>query len=224
MILLLRGHIRNVFQDKNFYDVIKQIHCNNNDLEIYIHTWSIIQNTLSWRHVTVDRTAVTEEMIKIYFDDLSFLIKHIIIEDDKKIKIHGKRNGRVSQTLMPVLGWKNYWYGQHAIIQYINERIHEKNTCVVNLRFDVLHNSFQLSQEEIIQLIEDNKNKLFTKNVFIYNCERPGIDNIFIGNIKTQFDLIHNFHFNLDSIITNNKKTGNQEFLVFWENNKLNCE
>jgi hypothetical protein len=224
MIILLRGHIRNVFKNKNLYDVIKNIYTANNDVEIYIHTWDIIQNNISWRQVKMDATKVTEEMIKNYFDDLSFLIKHIIIDDDKKSKIHGTRNGRVSRSMMPMIGWKYYWFGQYQIIKYINEKIQDKNTCVVNFRFDVLDNSFHLNEEEIIQFIEKNKGNKFNKNVFAYESEKPGIDNIFIGNIKTQFDLINNFYFNLDQISINNKITYNQEYLAFWENNKLNCE
>lgn len=224
MIILLRGHIRNVFTNKKLYDLMKKIYNNNNDIEIHIHTWNIIQNNISWRQMKTDSTVVSEEMIKNYFDDLSFLIKNIIIDDDKKITIHGTRRGKVSKSGMPIMGWKYYWYGQHKNINYINEKIEDKNTCVLNFRFDVLDNSFCLREEEILQFIENNKDKKFNKNIFIFDHEKCGIDNLYIGSIKTQLDLINNFHFNLDKIILNNKIVRNQEFLAFRENDKLNCE
>ena len=49
MIILLRGHIRNSFDNDNLYNLIKRI---NNEIgikNIYIHSWNIQQNSLSWR-------------------------------------------------------------------------------------------------------------------------------------------------------------------------------
>jgi hypothetical protein len=42
MILILRGHIRNSFDNNKLYELIKLIYEKNSDLMIYIHTWSIV--------------------------------------------------------------------------------------------------------------------------------------------------------------------------------------
>ena len=70
MILLLRGHIRNSFENKDLYNFIKEIHYLIPDLKIFIHTWNIFCNNLSWRIMDMDSRVVKEELIYEYFDDL----------------------------------------------------------------------------------------------------------------------------------------------------------
>ena len=85
MILIIRGHIRKSFENKQFYNFIKKIYEIYPTLEIYIHTWSIFANNISWREIEVNDNIVTEDTIYTYFDDLKHLIKNIIIDDDTKI-------------------------------------------------------------------------------------------------------------------------------------------
>ena len=221
MILLLRGHIRSAFSDYNLINLIKQIYNEYKDLVIYISTFNIIQNSTSWRKIATNNTAVTEEMIKNYFKELSFLIKHIIIIDDSKIELIGNKAGNVCKSGMPLIGWKRYWYGKYQIINYINETFENKNEVVLNLRFDIFSNSFSIDKKKILQLISENKKKIFFKNEFISKIFCCGIDNVYIGDIKTQYALISNFYNNLDDIISKNKHIINQEHLVYIENNKL---
>ena len=47
MILVIRGHIRETFFTRNFYDLIKNISNTIPDLKIFIHTWNIISNNIS---------------------------------------------------------------------------------------------------------------------------------------------------------------------------------
>ena len=61
MIILLRGHIRNAFTNKNLYTFIKNI--SDNNTKIYIHTWNIISSNLSWRPILHDDTIVSSKMI-----------------------------------------------------------------------------------------------------------------------------------------------------------------
>jgi hypothetical protein len=227
MILILRGHIRNSFDNNNLYQLVHEILKNNNDLSIYIHTWNIIQSKLSWRRLETIDKPVTENCIQTYFKDLSPLIKHIIIDDDTNIELHGKLDGRVSNSRAPLLGWKRYWYGKNKIISYIQDCLPEKkNDMIINCRFDVLSNLFPFPIDNIVNLIENNKNKTFHKNVFIYDIENLkynqylGIDNIYIGNIETQSKLISHFHKNLDDILKKHS-TPHQEHIVFNVNNEL---
>jgi hypothetical protein len=221
MILVLRGHIRDSFNNDELFILISTIHRLIPNLEIYIHTWAIKQNNISWRPIIKDETPITNETIKHYFKNLTKLIKHIIIEDDKNIKITGNTKGVINKGHMPVLGWKNYWYGKYQIINYIymSEANHEK--LVVNMRFDVLSGRFPLESTKIIKFIEMQKAIPKETNKFISDTNGYGIDNIYIGSIRTQYKLIKHFHENLDLIIEKNRSTNEQEFIVFKENAKM---
>ena len=174
-------------------------------------------------------------MIYDYFKDLKHLIKHIIIDNDKNLKLFGNTKGLVYKA--PCLGWKNMWYGKFRIIEYLfqNSHLFEMNSpvdkLVVNLRFDIFSNSQLFESINIFKFI--NNIAYYTslyrhtlrKNIFIKNVATCyGIDNIYIGNINTMYKLIGHFHHNLDKIMLrykNNRKIKVQEALVFLENKRL---
>ena len=118
MILIIRGHIRNSFETKNLYNLVKEIHIIFPNLKLFIHTWNIFANNISWRNIMINEQNVNEKIIYDYFDDLSHLITNIIIDDDTKINLIGNLNGKINGS-MPIIGWKNYWYGKHKIVDYI---------------------------------------------------------------------------------------------------------
>ena len=84
MILILRGHIRNSFDDLQLYSFIKYLSQYYN-LDIYIHTWSIKQNDISWRVINNDFTEINTKYIENYLKDLFKFVKKIIIDDEKKL-------------------------------------------------------------------------------------------------------------------------------------------
>lgn len=221
MIIIIRGHIRSSFNNNDLFNLINDIYKNNNDLEIYISTFSIFQNNVSWRKMPINNTVVTNQIIYNYFRDLSHLIKYILIIDDTTINLIGTTKGPISKLCKsPILGWKRYWYCKYKIIEYINSIYILKDTVVVNIRFDIFSNSNNLNKNEIIQRIETKKSSMFTKNYFIIDTYRNGIDNFYIGTIALQYKLAYNFFYNLDIIIQKNEVV-NQERLVFIENNLL---
>lgn len=122
---------------------------------------------------------------------------------------------------MPILGWKNYWYGKYKIIEYINNINPNSEEIIVNFRFDILNNSNNFTEKTIIDFISNNIEKKIIKNVFIYEKETNGIDNIYIGNINKMYKLTHMFYYFLDDIIIKNTDTVNQEKLVFRINKNL---
>jgi hypothetical protein len=221
MILILRGHIRNSFENLDLYNLIQKIYNLDPNLKIFIHTWNIFSNNISWRNISENENIVTKEIIYDYFKNLNSCIKDIIIDDDKKITLIGNLHGKVCKSNMPIIGWKNYWYGKHKIIKTIYDKKEYENEMVLNSRFDILNNSFSFSNEQIINFIKDNIGKKFTKNNFIFDYEFCGIDNIYIGNIETMYRLSKRFYCNLDLIIRSHKNIHNQEFLVFKVNNNL---
>jgi hypothetical protein len=220
MIVLIRGHIRNSFDNNKLYEFIKDLYEKNSDLEIYISTFSIVQNNISWRIIEIIDIPVTDEFIYNYFKDLSHLIKKIIIIDDTIIKLVGNVEGKINNGDAPLIGWKNYWYCKYEALNYINNSIENKNTYVVNLRFDLFSNSNNFNKNDSILFIENNKNKGLNKNLFIkeFHLRSFGIDNLYIGNIKTQYELASHFFYNLDDIILNNSIITNPELFVFIEN------
>ena len=221
MILIIRGHIRESFKTKKLYDLIKNIHNACPELKIYIHTWNVIANNISWRKINSNGQNVNKEIIYNYFDDLQQLINHIIIDDDSNIKLIGNLEGKINKSLMPILGWKNYWYGKYRIIDYLfNNNIDEKET-VVNLRFDILDNSNSVNEKLIIEFIKTNSDSEFARNKFIADSEKEGIDNIYIGNVKTMHKLINEFFNNLDDILLNNNSVKHPEKLVYRINSEL---
>jgi hypothetical protein len=219
MIFILRGHIRESFETTELYHLIKDIYALFPDLKIFIHTWNIFANTISWRHISMNKTAVNDTIIYNYFDDLKHLIKKIIIDDDTKINLIGNLTGTINNGPMPIIGWKNYWYGKHKIIDYLYG-IGIDNEMIVNCRFDIMKNSNSMIHDNILNFIEKNRKIIFTKNIFNTISEyNGGIDNIYIGNINTMYKLTHTFFYNLDDILIKNNDTIHQEFLVYRINN-----
>jgi len=231
MIILLRGHIRNSFQTNELYELIHSLSKNIN-VKIYIHTWHILQSNISWREIPINNTEITEEYIYSYFKELKHLIKKILIEDDKNIQLVGNTKGNIGEGPAPLIGWKNYWYGQYKLISYLKSHTDielEKNEAVVNMRFDLFsnfnafcyHNFNGLPISEVRDFIEKNKEFNSNKNIFMKDQPSFGIDNIYIGNISTIHKLVSHFHYFLDNIFNKYTTVHHQEFLVFLENDSI---
>lgn len=221
MIIVIRGHIRNSFKTRELYNIVEKLYNIFPDLKIFIHTWNIFANNISWRTIDLNNDVVNEEIIYNYFDKLSSCIKHIIIDDDTNINLIGNLNGTINNGPMPIIGWKNYWYGKYKIIDYINNQFNYEEEMIVNLRFDLMCNSNYFNDELIFNFINNNSQIKFTKNVFLFDHECFGIDNIYIGNIYTMYKLTHIFYSELDDILSKNTDTINQEKLVYRINSKL---
>ena len=221
MIIVIRGHLRNSFETNQLYIFIEEVHNIYPDLKIFIHTWNIFANNVSWRNIDVNSAEVNHEIISKYFGKLSNCIKHIIIDNDNDIKLIGNLVGTINNGPMPIIGWKNYWYGKYKIIDYIyNQQKYDEET-VVNLRFDLFSNSNNFDKNLIIDFIKKNNEIKFTKNNFLFDYEANGIDNIYIGNINTMYKLTNKFFYELDDILCKNNNTRNQERLVYRINEQI---
>jgi hypothetical protein len=219
MIILLRGHVRNSFENDNLYNLIKELN-NKYSISIYIHTWHIKQSKLSWREMDEVNSLITTDLINNYFKDISHLIKLIIIDNDSIIKKIGNLEGNIMNTNCPIKGWKNLWYGNYKIINYIQTMNNDDNIVIMNMRFDIFNNSNNLSYDEIINFIDNTKNNNFHKNYFIEKDNLFGVDNIFIGNIDSMTYLLNNLYLKLDDILEKFKflDLRCQEHYVYYEN------
>jgi len=217
MILYLRGHVRNSFNNNNLYYLLKYINRVIPNIKIYIQTWNIIQSNISWREMNEIDYTVTNELIFNYFRDLSKNIKEIIILDDKKIELIGDLSGNICDTKAPKKGWKNMWYGILEGLKNIKRNFH--NELVINTRFDILSNSVSLNEQYILYFIKNNMN-YSEKKMKVYNLNGCfGIDNIFIGNIDNMLVFIEYFYTNLDEILKKYPIILHQELIFFNENN-----
>lgn len=218
MILLLRGHIRDSFDNNNLYNLVADISDIVDDLEIYIQTWSVVQSGISWREMEQDDAVVDEYLIQNYFRRLN--IKNIIILDDSQIELIGNTSGFVSNTKMPIRGWKNMIYGMYQGIKNIKENHKTKDNVVLNMRFDVLRNSFGFTEKQILDFVEANCEMAPKTNVFMINKPFPGCDNAFIGTINTTYGLIERLYSKLDEVLKNYPDIFHQEYIVFYESYK----
>jgi hypothetical protein len=219
MYIIIRGHIRNSFTTNDLYNLIKYL-SEKYIIKIYIHTWSIKQNNVSWRPIENDFTEINIEYFQSYFQDLFKFVKKIIIEDDINIKLYGNVGGKMLLTKTSILGWKRYIYGQHKIIKYLYHK-KNKNKFLLNIRFDLFTNSFIFPYDEIMNFINNNYNNYHKKNMFLREGEYCGIDNIIIGTIKTNYKLISLIHYHLDDILVNNKDLEHPEFIIYRVNNLI---
>ena len=135
MIILLRGHIRNAFDDNKLYDLLKSLD-SISPINLYIHTWSIQQNSLSWRRLANIATVITEERIRAYMRDLAPCIRCIQIDPDGQLPLIGTTEGTLVQGgSMPKRGWKNMWAGMERIMSAIVADHPSGTLRVLNTRF-----------------------------------------------------------------------------------------
>jgi hypothetical protein len=220
MILILRGHIRNSFETPELRILVHEMHKLDPTLHIYIHTWNVVSNNLSWRPMPLNPTPVTPTLIRTYFGELAKCIQHIMIEDDSNIKLIGNISGNICKTKMPVQGWKNYWYGQYQILKHLQTKHLPKQT-IINTRFDVLSNSVSFEKYDILHFIQENKENQFTKNKFMFETKQVGMDNLYLGNLTTMLSLVTMFHYHLDEIQVKYPFITNQEHLSFFMNEDI---
>jgi len=229
MILIIRGHIRNSFSNYLLKQFVNAVVESNNQFmiptSIYIHTWDIIANNLSWRQIQEDGRHVSPEMIYAYFgEELKSYIKNIMIENDANIQLIGNLEGTINHGPMPIKGWKNYWYGKYRIAEYLIQHVGQTNDeTVVNMRFDLFSNSNNFPPKRIFDFIQENRQigLCATQNVFLEDKEVNGIDNVYMGNCRTMVAIAEQFHYHLDEILQKHNDTINQERLVFRMNKEM---
>jgi len=226
-IIIIRGHINNSFDNDELYNFLKLVSIQY-QLKIYLHTWNIKSNGISWDRLRKkDNTVVNEDSIKEYFRDLFPLIKKMFIEDDNDIILIGKTYGVICSGTLPKIGWKNMWYGIHKITQEVFNNENEK-IIILNTRFDTFTNSNPINSEYLFNEISSKfKYTKFKKNYLIEipqkldNKKLHGIDNNVIGDKNTLIKISKHFHEKLDEIEKNYWNIITQEVIVFYENNRI---
>lgn len=208
-ILILRGHIRNSFDNNKLYNLIKQISSLYN-IDIYIHTWNIFASTDSYRPIRENANKVTKQVIYNYFKDASSYIKHIIIDDSKDVTFKGRIDGFINNTRVKIKSWKYVMYAQYKIIKYIKDNTTPDETdIIINTRFDLLTmgNFISLNEKCAINFISKSMYEMRTTNKKIYffgESSGIGIDNLYIMKINTMYEIFNELYHNLDNILIQN--------------------
>jgi len=220
LIIIIRGHIRDSFDNDNLYKYILNLSINYK-LYIFIHTWNIKSNNISWRSIKENYEEITEEIIINYFKNINLEKIFIDNDNDNYISLIGNIDGYIKTTLMPIKGWKNMWFGIYKINEYIlNNLINynlDVNTYCLNIRFDYFTNSTinQYNINDLNYLYNFTSNDIqFMKNSVSKNIPY-GIDNIYFGKFYKIFYTAKIFNFNLDDIINYYDYIHAQEILVF---------
>lgn len=218
--LLLRGHVRNSFNNKAFYLLLKQI-THDFETDIYIHTWNVVQTSLSWRGMHNDHTEVNENFLKNYFEDVWDNVKHVIIEDETKITLLGNTEGNIGATPCPVRAYKNMFYGKLQVAEYVYNNVPHHETAV-QTRFDILTNSNSTPPENIFNFLSSPpKTDERIKFISMDPNPRCGIENIYMSSVENIYKFINWFYLNFDQVYEKHNRTWNQEFPVFFERNSF---
>ena len=204
-ILFLRGHVRTALETKQLSAFVQKL-----GWDVYIHTWDESEAKLSWR--TLDRrqvSKITKQQLKHYFKKCN--VKHITIENDERIHLHGTTEGNVGG--ISKLAWKRYWYGQYNNI----EHFHGENCLCVSMRFDIfnvhVNNSYieHMTEEYLMsRFAKVNSNSI----TFLYDENMCGNDNMIGGSLQYMKKLLGRFHFHLDDIMGTYDVGKHQELLV----------
>ena len=218
IIIILRGHIRDSFDNNKIYKYISYL-SNIYKLYIFIHTWNVKSNNISWRNIEKNNSIVNEDIITNYFKNIN--IQKIFIDDETNVHLIGNVIGNINTTLMPIKGWKYMWYGIYKISNYILNNINkydlDVNTYTLNIRLDYFTNSTinQYNLNDLNSLYNFNSNDIqFMKNILHKNA-LYGIDNIYFGKFYKIYYTAKLFHSNLDYIIECFEDIHCQERLVY---------
>lgn len=223
--LIIRGHIRNAFGNRDLYDLVREI-SDRADISVFIHTWSVFQTSASWRRMPDDHNPVDEDQVRSYFSDLSPLIKKVMVDDEKKVELSGRLHGTIGHTPCPVAGYKYMFYGMLRAAEYVAS-VKPPEDLVVQTRFDVMSNWRRFSRGQIVDFVFRKPSKRIQFIVEeAYNESTVGIDNIYMANAKDMYEFIRHMYLNLDEVDEANKASrhmGHQEWLTMFEAMKFNA-
>jgi hypothetical protein len=217
--IIVRGHIRSSFEDKKLRFLLENI-SKMFDLRIYVQTWSVLQNGLSWRHLKENRAAVTDEMVRGYMDGFDVRIVDVI--DDSDIRHHGNTEGKIGRTPCPVLAWKNMYYGKFVASRRVLEN-EPGDSVTMQMRFDILSNPFSPKEIEILDFLNRDY-PLFAEGSLGEERMRflrmrcfMGVDNLYMATAEDMHKFASYMYYDMDRILHFHRRTIHQEHIAFHE-------
>lgn len=217
--LIVRGHIRSSFNDAKLKCLLDELGLNF-DLRAYVQTWSVFQNSLSWRKVEDIPTKVTEEAVRSYFGEID--VRRVRIIDDSKITHIGNTEGTIGRTPCPVRAWKNMYYGMMSASSTVLAS-EDPSSISVQMRFDILSNPFSPSMQEIVEFVKRDYEVLSSGDQpnermrFLRMRCFMGVDNIYMSTNEDLNRFISYMYYDMDRVLHLHRRTVHQEHIAFHE-------
>jgi hypothetical protein len=217
--LIVRGHTRSSLDDLRLLSLVARME-KIFEIHMYVQTWKIVQNNLSWRRVDTIEKEVTEQQIRNYFQNRE--IKSISILDDSTIDHVGNIEGNIGKTPCPIVAWKNMYYGMMDASSRVLD-FENPNSITLQIRFDMLSNNFSPSENGMIEFAEreysvleggnegDERLRFMRMECFL------GVDNTFMATASDMNRFINYMYYDMDRILDVHKLTFHQEYIAFHE-------
>jgi hypothetical protein len=238
MNLILRGHIRNSFENSDLHDLMLSIVAKVPDIKVYVHSWNVVQSPMSWRGMEENRNKVTPEIISDYLG-IGQNLRRVVVEDDGEVVVPGRVAGTVATTPCPIKGYKLMFYGMMRGSELVLEDS-DPEELVVQTRFDVLSNWIRTPPERIVEFLdakpEEGEPIRFLIRPGENGVERElrlnrwrrygpeyephwtaGVDNIFMATVKNMNRLLTHMYRRFDEVEAKHKRVRHQEWLLMFE-------
>jgi len=217
--LILRGHVRSSFGDMRLRELVDEIR-DLFDVRVYAQTWNIFQNNISWRRLEVNESKVCSGTVLKYFGGEN--VKKVLILNDGKISHLGNVEGKIGRTPCPIIAWKNMYYGMMAASSCVLQN-EGPSDITVQMRFDILSNSFSKSKGEILDFMKRDFDLLASgeegdeRMRFLYMRCFLGVDNIYMARNSDLHKFICYMYYDMDRILHFHRRTIHQEHISFHE-------
>jgi len=212
LALCLRGHVRDGLFNEALKQFVNKYEKEASCLDIYCHSWSESEAKTSYK--PLDRShlfQVKEALLRSYFKNHS--VRKVIIQNDSKVKIYGKKDGVVCKSICPLIAWKRMWAGQAAAVDAAYENYKDYD-LIINTRYDFFTTDICYTPPNQLRRLIFNNQK-FAFKYPTYTKSLIGVDNFYIGTPENMYKLVNDFYLNLDTIIRQYPDIVHQEELVY---------
>lgn len=216
--IALRGHVRDSLSDSRLRDLLGLM-SHSFRLSVFVHTWNLQQNSLSWRKVEEVPNQIDEEAVRTYLGGLD--VESVEIGRDGFVNHPGNIEGTIGRTRCPVLGWKNMYYGKVRVCSLVSASTPPEGVTM-QMRFDLLSNPFSPKEEELLEFAKrefealsvdpgDERIRFLRMHCFL------GVDNVYMARIGEMSKFVSYMYYDMDRILVVHRGTVHQEHIAFHE-------
>lgn len=208
------------------------------NIKVYVHSWNVVQSSVSWRKMDDDRTEVNQEMIVDYLG-IDSNLKKVVVEDDRNVQVPGRVMGTVASTPCPIKGYKLMFYGMMKGSEMVLEDSEDED-LVVQTRFDILSNWSRQNPARVLDFFNarpgpgepirflirpgDNERDRYlrfdrwTRHGSEYEPHWTcGVENTFMATAINMNKFLSHMYHNFDLVNEKYKKSNHQEWLPMFE-------
>lgn len=238
MNLIIRGHIRNSFENGALRDLVSSVAAKIPEIRVYVHSWDVVQSSVSWRGMKEDRTEVTPEMIAEYFG-IGDCLKKVVVENDTDVSLTGRLDGNVASTPCPIRGYKLMTYGMMKASEMVLKDS-RPDDLVIQTRFDMLSNWVRTPPNKMLDFLdarpgddepirflirpgenERERSLRFDRWIRHGSEYEPhwtvGVENTFMATAKNMNAFLSHMHANFDDVEAKYKRANHQEWIMMFE-------